>query len=99
MLSTLAFQLAAFQLASAQLAAFQLASAQLASAQLACDQEALVETNAFQLAASNAREPVIESRLTNWFRPTFGFGGVSIIAAPPASIAPTPPSPPAALGR
>src|SRR3954449_350289 len=99
MLSTLAFQLAAFQLASAQLAAFQLASAQLAEAQLACDHEAFALTYSFQLTASKLLPPVSGSLFTNCWKPSFGFGGASIVDATPASISPTPPAPAASFGR
>src|SRR5213080_3578757 len=98
MLSTLLDQLASAQLASAQLASAQLASAQLASLQLACAHEAPVARYDAQLAALNERPPVA-SGATNWYSPTFGFGGASIVDATPASISPTPPAYPSTPGR
>src|SRR5438105_1807688 len=99
MLSTLLDQLASFQLASAQLASFQLASAQLASLQLACAHEAPLFRYWAQLAASKERDPVTTLVPTNLYRPTFGFGGLSIVDATPASISPTPPALSLTFGR
>src|SRR4051794_41429947 len=98
MLSTLLDQLASAQPASAQLASFQLASAQLASLQLACAHDAPDAMYDAQLAALNERPPAV-SGATNWYRPTFGFGGVSKGVATPPLISPTPPALSSANGR
>src|SRR5919199_5490760 len=97
--STLAFQLAAFQLAAPQLAAFQLAAPQLAAFQLACAHDAFAFTYSFQLTASKVLAPVSASVFRKALKPSFGFGGLSIDAATPASISPTPAALAASFGR